>query len=79
MSKQGTWEYRVRRVDNNMLINEPLLGQSDKTGNIESMVNDLAAEGWELMPMALQTAIGNAVLVFRRPKEEEGGVYMERL
>jgi len=82
MSKQGPWEYRVRRVTDNLLRQEPPLGTAEEKSNpgpLERNINELVAEGWELMPMSLQTAMGNVVLVFRRPKEtqEEGGVYME--
>ena len=73
MSEQGMWEYRFRRVTDNLVSAERPLGKMEGSGEpagpIEREVNKLAEEGWELMPTVLQTKMGSLLLVFKRPKD----------
>jgi len=84
VSKQR-WEYRFRRVTDNLASQEMGLGNrvgklegTGDPGPIEREVNKLAAAGWELMQMIPQTNVGSLLLVFRRPVESaeaKGGMF----
>ena len=62
------WEYRIRRVEDKLIWQATGLGKSEPSDYIEAEVNKLASDGWELMPMTVQTTEiqGNLLLVFRR-------------
>ncbi len=84
MSEGVAWEYKVRVAEGQMVRDERVLGETDETregsvGPIEAGINGLAVDGWDLMPLVLQPGAGKMLLVFRRPRREEGGIYFGRV
>lgn len=67
------WEYRFRKVEDSQVTQETGLGKFGPSDLIETEVNKLASEGWELMPVTLQTARGYFLLVFKQERAEDAG------
>jgi len=84
MSERVTWEYKVRVAEGPMVSQEWLLGQTEETrqgsvGPIELGINELAKDGWDLMPVVLQPGLGKMLLLFRRPKGQGEGIHFARI
>lgn len=63
------WEYRVMRIDSRQPEEAGRTGRA--RGNAEEVLNELGAEGWELVAVRLDntTPAAAPIFYFKRPKE----------
>ena len=71
------WEYRVYTIETTNLMKERRLvrlaargkvEREQKSGKVETKMNELGDEGWELIPSIVQLGEDRQLLIFRRSK-----------